>query len=929
MDIHRREAFYSWTQRDCKLEIKLSDQSEIAVVHRVEHDYSGQNRTWAGVDEDTINFFKPAWSNKVPPGTDCSSISGCYEEDEGCFCEVNLVEAAAFTATPPSLDKILEKCFIGAPDPESLGGAYSIFDSSIDGVTVYSKDSSWSSDNIFEFVDDLGKKRFLKNLVSDVSIGSSDYGFRNPVQFINLADPELLQVYDEMDAVLDSYFEHPSHPPFLAYNMIQRFGISNPSPRFVEEVANAYKSGSYEGIGSGNYGDMGALVAAILLGSESRSISVVSDPTYGQLREPLIKVISLMRAMEYKHDSPLSVPLLDNLLTFIGQGSHQHPSVFSFFLSEFQPDGPVGNAGLVSPESQVLAGKKVTDGLEGLLKLVKNGLDPCDGGFQWYRPIHDWREACSRTDGEVDKNYGYFHYTHDSGKLEDVLDELSTLLTAGRLSESNTELVRIAAEDQFTYGQRARAFRAMVELIIASPEFQTNGLTRNSNEIRKPPVDDEKAKHEYKAIVFLMFHGGMDSWNMLIPVCGDLYQQYSEVRGVQLRLAGWETNKIKTTGQPCEDFGINRQFRAAFDMYQSGEALFYANMGVLRAPVDRFNYTSTGSRLFAHNIQQKETQKVDINKQFRNTGVGGRILDYLKKNGYKTSANSINGGDDQLVRGSPKENNPVRLLSTGWPRTFNRYATMSTITERIKQLNGETNAAENGLFGETWSFRLNQAFDENEESIALAHNKSFAVNTFTRFRRWETGLERQFRAVATSMKSREFRNVDREVYYCVDGGYDMHHGDHLDNKLMYVSQALAQFKDELKRQGIWENVVIVSGSDFGRTLVPNSNGGTDHAWGGHYFMMGGSLNGGKILGKYPEDIREGAPYRIGRRGRVVPETSYTSMWNGIAQWMGVPEEELDDLLPNRKNFDKCVLQTDKDLFKDGSTDPYCPSNIFG
>ena len=157
----------------------------------------------------------------------------------------------------------------------------------------------------------------------------------------------------------------------------------------------------------------------------------------------------------------------------------------------------------------------------------------------------------------------------------------------------------------------------------------------------------------------------------------------------------------------------------------------------------------------------------------------------------------------------------------------------------------------------------------------------------------------------------------------------MHHGDHLDNKLMYVSQALAQFKDELKRQGIWENVVIVSGSDFGRTLVPNSNGGTDHAWGGHYFMMGGSLNGGKILGKYPEDIREGAPYRIGRRGRVVPETSYTSMWNGIAQWMGVPEEELDDLLPNRKNFDKCVLQTDKDLFKDGSTDPYCPSNIFG
>ena len=47
--------------------------------------------------------------------------------------------------------------------------------------------------------------------------------------------------------------------------LIQRFGISNPSPRFIERVATAYSTGLYGQIGSGKYGDLGALAAAILL----------------------------------------------------------------------------------------------------------------------------------------------------------------------------------------------------------------------------------------------------------------------------------------------------------------------------------------------------------------------------------------------------------------------------------------------------------------------------------------------------------------------------------------------------------------------------------------------------------------------------------------------------------------------------------------
>ena len=81
----------------------------------------------------------------------------------------------------------------------------------------------------------------------------------------------------------------------MAYRLLQRFGLSNPSPGLIERVATAYSTGSYGQIGSGLYGDLRALVAAILLDDESRQVALDADPTHGSLREPLVKVMSLFR----------------------------------------------------------------------------------------------------------------------------------------------------------------------------------------------------------------------------------------------------------------------------------------------------------------------------------------------------------------------------------------------------------------------------------------------------------------------------------------------------------------------------------------------------------------------------------------------------------------------------------------------------------
>ena len=77
----------------------------------------------------------------------------------------------------------------------------------------------------------------------------------------------------ETEALVDHLFEHHNTAPFVATRMIQRLVGSNPTPRFVEAVATAFQTGSYGGKPySGEYGDMAALTAAILLDREDQSV---------------------------------------------------------------------------------------------------------------------------------------------------------------------------------------------------------------------------------------------------------------------------------------------------------------------------------------------------------------------------------------------------------------------------------------------------------------------------------------------------------------------------------------------------------------------------------------------------------------------------------------------------------------------------------
>ena len=301
--------FSSWSDAECSIYVKIAfDSGNIAIVHDPQRDYAGFKDVEPMVREDSMNFFKAFWLNGHPSRDDCQRMQSCYlqTDQQSCICKVGIHDSNYFTSSEEftSISNIYSTLRNGAVDPETFDEGFyiNIGDCGVSGLTVYStadgRCNSFTQNTIFSLSVN-GVNFFLKNMKSIVYIQGDDldqtrgfqyeanqrFAFRNPPHFINMIDPATRDIIYETEAVIDSLFYHPNHPTFLAIRLIQRFGISNPSPDFIVRVAEAYTLGSFRTFGSGQYGDLGAMVAALLLDPESRNTALDLDQVRQQLSD--------------------------------------------------------------------------------------------------------------------------------------------------------------------------------------------------------------------------------------------------------------------------------------------------------------------------------------------------------------------------------------------------------------------------------------------------------------------------------------------------------------------------------------------------------------------------------------------------------------------------------------------------------------------
>ncbi|MEM6552258.1 MAG: DUF1800 family protein [Planctomycetota bacterium] len=170
----------------------------------------------------------------------------------------------------------------------------------------------------------------------------------------------------EVQAAIRNLFFHPSHPPFLAQRMIQRFTTSNPSPAYVRRVADAYRGNGP--FGSGTRGDLAAMVKAILLDDEARNPLYTTNPHHGVVLEPMRVIVGIARAHQLHEPAPIlpttDMELVWEMSEITGQGFLETTTVFNFYLPDFSPAGTRLRAtGMAAPELQILDEYRAMAGL--------------------------------------------------------------------------------------------------------------------------------------------------------------------------------------------------------------------------------------------------------------------------------------------------------------------------------------------------------------------------------------------------------------------------------------------------------------------------------------------------------------------------------------------------------------------------------------
>jgi uncharacterized protein (DUF1501 family) len=151
--------------------------------------------------------------------------------------------------------------------------------------------------------------------------------------------------------------------------------------------------------------------------------------------------------------------------------------------------------------------------------------------------------------------------------------------------------------------------------------------------------------------------------------------------------------------------------------------------------------------------------------------------------------------------------------------------------------------------------------------------------------------------VARIIAARKTTLARRQIFFVQFDGWDHHHNllQSQATMLPMLSRGLKSFHDALQSLDAVDDVTTFTTSEFGRSLISNGSG-SDHGWAGNQIVMGGAVNGGRMLGDYP-DLSPGSPLHLGD-GIIAPTTANDEYFAELALWLGLPTAGLRYVLPN-------------------------------
>ena len=404
---------------------------------------------------------------------------------------------------------------------------------------------------------------------------------------------------------------------------------------------------------------------------------------------------------------------------------------------------------------------------------------------------------------------------------------------------------------------------------------------------------------DYKALVCVFLFGGNDSFNMLVPRSNAEYNVYEQSRQ-NLAIAQQDLLPITTPGTGSTLYGMHPTMTSLQQIYEAGNAAFVTNVGPLVEPTTRDDFfngaVALPPQLFSHNDQQDQWNSLKGNRTSK-TGWAGRMSDLIRVNvsGQQMATNASLFGNNLL---QSADETIAYVMGPNGPLEFTGFST------NPGEPGYEQRQAFVRILEAQYGSMYERAFAEvQQRAIATADTVTAAIGSQpqpnTVFPQSQLGG--QLRTVARLIAARNELQMQRQVFFVATGGFDSHDNQNQDQPglLADVSESMAAFYDAMGELGVSDSVTAFTQSDFGRTLTSNGDG-TDHAWGGNQIVIGDAVNGGQLIGSYPE-LQIGGPEDVGG-GRFIPSTSADQFAATLAQWFGIPDSDLDVVAPNLGNF---------------------------
>lgn len=409
-------------------------------------------------------------------------------------------------------------------------------------------------------------------------------------------------------------------------------------------------------------------------------------------------------------------------------------------------------------------------------------------------------------------------------------------------------------------------------------------------------ASDTDADDGYKALVCIFLFGGNDHNNTMVPYDTASYNAYRDIRTTIARDRGTLLPLNPLSGfNDGRSLAFTPEWARLKQLFDQGHLATVSNVGTLIAPITKTDYDDRSTRppqLFSHNDQQSLWQSSA--PEGATTGWGGRLADLLlDDNGSDSVFTCISvAGNAVMMTGDSALQFQV---SSGGPVVINpgfRSSSVLPALEEVMRLN------QGGLFPSSYAGIATRGLDASDRLSNAYDSAGPIATTFPDGR-----LGKQLRTVAHLIEAgRTTLGLRRQVFFVATGGFDNHNelNDRHPQLLANLDESISAFYDATVELGISDEVTAFTASDFGRTLTSNGDG-TDHGWGGHHIVVGGSVRGRHNYGQLPV-IADDGPDDVGR-GRLLPTTGVEQYASTLARWMGAAGSELNAVSPNIGRFD--------------------------